>query len=237
MEILFEDEDLVVVNKPAGVLSIPDRFNASKPNMLTQLKALYSNVFVVHRLDAETSGIICFAKNEQAHQHLNLQFEHRAVEKIYLALTDGRIVQDTGIIDAGIEPHPTLKGKMITSKRGKPSLTLFQVTERFKHFTLVEANLKTGRTHQVRVHFASIGHTLAVDALYGKRAQLFLSEVKLNRFNLGKFQEERPIMNRTTLHAHRLKLRHPKQEKEVEITAPLPKDFKALLQQLEKWGK
>jgi 23S rRNA pseudouridine955/2504/2580 synthase/23S rRNA pseudouridine1911/1915/1917 synthase len=237
MEILFEDEDLVIVNKPSGVLSIPDRFNASKPNLLAQLKVRYPHIFVVHRLDAETSGIICFAKHEQAHQHLNLQFEHRTVEKIYLALADGKIMQDNGTIDAGIEPHPTVKGKMITSKRGKPSLTLFQVVERFKHFTLVEANLKTGRTHQVRVHFASIGHSLAVDTLYGKRTELFLSEVKLNRFNLGKFQEERPIMNRTTLHAHRLKLKHPTQEVDLEWTAPPPKDFRALLQQLEKWGK
>ncbi len=237
MEILFEDEDLIIVNKPSGVLSIPDRFNASKPNLLAQLKVRYPHVFVVHRLDAETSGILCFAKNENAHQHLSLQFEHRTVEKIYLALTDGRIIQETGMIDAGIAPHPTLKGKMISSKQGKPSLTLFQVVERFKHFTLVEANIKTGRTHQVRVHFASIGHPLAVDALYGKRTQLFLSEVKINRFNLGKFQEERPMISRTTLHAHRLKLKHPTQEVDLEWIAPLPKDLRALLQQLEKWGK
>lgn len=126
---------------------------------------------------------------------------------------------------------------MSINKQGKYALTLYQVTDTFKAFSLVEANIKTGRTHQVRIHLSSIGHPLAVDPVYGKRDALYLSEIKLRNFRTAKLEEERPIMSRLTLHALRLGLEHPETGARVEVESPLPKDFKALLNQLDKWGR
>lgn len=236
-EIIYQDQDLIIVNKPAGWLSIPDRFELDKSNLHHWLeKRLDTKVWTVHRLDKETTGVICFALNEDAHRNLSLQFEDRNVQKIYLALVDGRIAASEGQIDKGIAPHPGVAGKMITTAKGKNALTLFRVIEVFKSFSLAEADIKTGRTHQVRVHFQAIGHPLAIDPLYGRRSELFLSEIKGKNFRLGKFEEERPLMSRTTLHAFKLTLQHPSTGEIRQFEAPLPKDFYAILQQLRKWA-
>lgn len=237
LDFLFEDADLVIVNKPAKRLAIPDRFDGKKPNIYQQLKHQLETVFVVHRLDYETSGAICFAKTASAHKHLSKQFEERSVGKKYWALLDGILPNETGAIEIGIAPHPVQKGKMIASKKGKQALTHFKKLEQFRRFTLVEADIKTGRTHQIRVHFASIGHPLSIDPYYGKRTEFLLSEVKRKRYNLSKSQEERPLMSRTTLHAYQIKFTHPTTEEMIQIEAPLPKDFKAVLNQLRKWDK
>ncbi|MFN7116535.1 MAG: RluA family pseudouridine synthase [Saprospiraceae bacterium] len=238
IDIIYEDEALLIVNKPADLLTIPDRFALEKPNLLTALSEYYNDkIWVVHRLDRETSGIICFAKTEEAHKHLSQQFFNRTVDKIYLALVDGKPGTDTGTIDAPIGPHPTLPGKMTVIRSGKPAVTDYNIIEIFKAFSLVEANIHTGRTHQIRVHFKHIGHPLAIDPLYGKREAFYLSEVKHRGYQLGKEQEERPLMSRTTLHAYQLSLAHPLSEERQTFTAPLPKDFQAVLNQLRKWGK
>ncbi len=237
LEFLHEDEALVIVNKPARLLAIPDRFDAKKPNLYHQLKQQFGDIFIVHRLDFETSGIICFAKTPVAHQQLSQQFEARSVEKKYWALLDGVLLHDSGEIEVGIAPHPVQKGRMIASKKGKEAFTSFKKIAQFRRFSLVEANIKTGRTHQIRVHFASIGHPLAIDPFYGKRAEFLLSEIKRKRYNLGKTQEERPLMNRTTLHAYQLTITHPTTEKTLTVNAPLHKDFNAVLNQLSKWDK
>ncbi len=238
IEIIQEDKLLLIVNKPANLLTIPDRFAADKPNLLTMLSEYYSEkIWVVHRLDRETSGIICFAKTEEAHKHLSQQFFNRTVDKIYLALVDGKPNPPEGTIDAPIGPHPTLPGKMTVIRTGKPAVTDYNIIEVFKAFSLVEANIHTGRTHQIRVHFKHIGHPLAVDPLYGKRAAFYLSEVKHRGYQLGKFQEERPLMSRTTLHAYQLTVNHPITNERLTFTAPISKDFQAIINQLQKWGK
>lgn len=237
LNILFEDEALIVVEKPPGVLSIPDRFDAHKENLLGMLQERLEQIFVVHRLDRETSGLICFAKTEEAHRHLSMQFAEREVDKYYLALVDGRPVPPSGSIDKPIAPHPGIAGKMMVHAQGKPALTLYQVLDTYRSFSLVEANIKTGRTHQIRVHMSSIGHPLAVDPMYGKRDALLLSEIKLHNFRIGKFSEERPLMNRLTLHALRLGFTHPLTQERIEVESTLPKDFRALLNQLDKWGR
>ncbi|MBL7796893.1 MAG: RluA family pseudouridine synthase [Saprospiraceae bacterium] len=235
-ELLFEDDLMLVVSKPAGLLTIPDRFG-NKDSLLAALERDFGKVFVVHRLDRETSGVLCFARTEAAHRHLSLQFEHHSADKFYLVLVDGVVHQQEGEINKPIGPHPTIPNKMTTSRAGKPSLTFFRVLEHFKQFTLMEALLKTGRTHQVRVHFLSIGYPLAVDALYGKRSAFFLSEIKGKTYRTGKFSdEERPLMERTSLHAFRLRLDHPGTGERLEFKAELPKDFDAVLKQLRKWG-
>lgn len=236
LELLYEDEHLCMVNKPAGLLSIADRFDTAKPNLFDTLKNRLADVYVVHRLDRETSGIICFAKTPAAHRHLSLQFEKRTAQKIYLALVDGRPELESAKVEVPIGPHPTLSGKMTVIRTGKPATTLYKEVETFKIFTLVQAKPLTGRMHQIRVHMAYAGHPLSVDALYGQRNQLFLSEIKTKAFKLGKFEEEQPVMTRTTLHASSLELMHPATGERLLCEAPLHKDFRALLSQLRKWG-
>ncbi|MFQ5448233.1 MAG: pseudouridine synthase, partial [Saprospiraceae bacterium] len=121
--------------------------------------------------------------------------------------------------------------------RGKSSLTNYKVMERFQNYTLVEANIKTGRTHQIRVHFQSAGYPLAVDSLYGGKKAFYLSSVKQRKYHLGKNQEERPLMSRSTLHAARLTFEHPRTAERLTFEAALPRDFAAVLKQLRKWAK
>ncbi|MCB9080910.1 MAG: RluA family pseudouridine synthase [Lewinellaceae bacterium] len=235
--LLFADDDLLIALKPAGVLSIPDRFDASKENLLDQLRQEWGEVLVVHRLDRETSGILCFARNEAAHRHLNQQFFDRSVDKYYLALVEGKPVPAEGSIDRPIAPHPTIPGKMMVAKQGKSALTHYRTLDTFRFCSLMEAEIKTGRTHQIRVHFSALGHPLVVDSVYGKRSGLFLSEIKNRGFNSGKDTEERPLLGRLSLHAARLILTHPSTGERMEFAGELPKDFRATLAQLEKWGR
>jgi len=235
--IIFEDDDIIVLNKPAHYLTIPDRFVAERANLTTFLKDRLEDVFVVHRLDKETSGVILFAKNAAAHRNLSMQFEARTVDKIYLALVEGSVHKEEGEINQPIANNMRDKGRMIIASRGKPSLTLYQVIERFKNYTLVEANIKTGRTHQVRVHFEVIGYPLAVDSLYGRKDAFLLSEVKMKKYRRGKdVIEEKPLMSRTTLHAAKVTFNHPSTNESITFEAELPKDFRAVLNQLRKWG-
>jgi 23S rRNA pseudouridine955/2504/2580 synthase/23S rRNA pseudouridine1911/1915/1917 synthase len=237
LHIIYQDEQLLIVDKPSGLVTIPDRLGRDPYSVLGLLQQQFDSVFTVHRLDRETSGVLCFARTESAHRNLSLQFEHHKTDKYYIALVDGSLPQEEGSIDKAIAPHPSIAGKMIAGRTGKPSLTFYQVKERFKRFTLVEALLKTGRTHQIRVHFKSIGHPLAVDALYGHREGLKLSEFKQKSYRTGKFsEEERPLIARTSLHAQRLLIDHPETGERMEFISEIPKDFQAVLNQLRKWG-
>ena len=236
-KIIFHDDDIVIVNKPHDYLSIPDRFTLTKPNLVRFLKKQFEKVFVVHRLDKETSGIICFALNEDAHRNLSQQFEKRNTEKIYLALVRGNMHTEHGIIDKPIAKNTVVAGKMIIASRGKPSVTHFKVVERFKNYTLLEMDIKTGRMHQIRVHLQSESYPLAVDAMYGGEDFFLLSKVKLRKYKSGKDQEEKPLMSRCTLHSFRLTLDHPTTKERISFEAELPKDFRAVIKQLRKWGK
>jgi RluA family pseudouridine synthase len=236
LEILHDDPHFLIVNKEPGMLSIPDRFVAEIPNLLKSLNQIHEKVFVVHRLDKETSGIICYAKTEEAHKHLNKQFLDRTVDKHYLAVVEGSPYPTSGEIDLAIIESSVTRGKMIVKKTGKPSLTVFETLEFFKHYSLVDANIKTGRMHQVRIHFSAIGHPLDIDPLYGRQSEIFLSKIKRKKFNLQKNVEERPLMSRTTLHAHSLEFDHPVTGERMKFEAEPPKDFRALLNQLRKWG-
>jgi len=233
-DLLYADDQILVVSKPAGLLTIPDR-SGNQQSLLAALQRTYGHVLTVHRLDRETSGVLCFARTEEAHRHLSMQFERHSTDKFYLALLDGVLHHDEGEIDKPIGEHFSIPGKMAITSRGKPSLTYYRALERFRRFTLAEAQIKTGRTHQIRVHFQSIGYPLAVDALYGRRSSFLLSEIKGKAYKKGKFtEEERPMMERTSLHAYRLRLDHPVTEERMEFKAELPKDFQAVLSQLRK---
>jgi 23S rRNA pseudouridine955/2504/2580 synthase/23S rRNA pseudouridine1911/1915/1917 synthase len=236
IEIIYQDDDIIVVNKPAPFLSIADRYAPEKYNLQEYLSQKFGNVFVVHRLDKETSGVMIFAKNENAHANLSAQFEKREVTKIYWALVMGRMSQESGIIDKPIAHSQSGVHRMVINPKGKPSETHYKTLEYFKNYTLVEVDLKTGRTHQIRVHFDAIGYPLAIDALYAKKTEFLLSQVKTKKYRIGKNQEERPLMTRHTLHSRKLVITHPTSNNEMIFEAELPKDFRAVLSQLRKWG-
>lgn len=233
--ILYEDSDLLLVNKPAGLLTIPDRYSNNKPSLIKLLTQKYGEVLVVHRLDRDTSGVICFARNKTAHQQLSLQFEQREVQKFYHALVEGQPIQEAGTIEKPIASSPNKPGKMVVHKNGKPALSTYKVLEKFRGYSWLEVQIHTGRTHQIRVHLQSIGYPLVVDETYGNRSGLYLSAIKQRKFRLGKDQEERPILHRVPLHASRLVITQPSTQSRLETVAPFPKDLKAILNQLRKW--
>jgi len=235
LEKLYEDDDILVLNKPAGLLTIPDRFQARLPNLRDILKEEYGIIFVVHRLDRETSGAIIFAKHAEAHKLLNDQFEHHTVKKIYHAVVSGIVSQDEMAIDIPLAPDPVKKGLVRPSARGKEALTTIRVMERYRIATLLECNLHTGRQHQIRVHCAAVGYPLLIDEFYGNAGEFMLSSIK-KKYNLAKHTDEKPIIQRLTLHAFSLTFMHPVTEEEISIVAPYPKDFRALLNTLGKYA-
>jgi 23S rRNA pseudouridine1911/1915/1917 synthase len=232
LEIIFENDEFVVVNKPAGMLSIPDRVQ-SEPSLKDHLLQKYGSIFTVHRLDKETSGIILFAKNETAHKYFSKQFEDRGVEKYYMGLVLGTPAAVSGTIDAPLTEHAVHKGLMMVHRKGKPSVTDYEVIESLGKFSLIKFRIHTGRMHQIRVHAKNIGHPLACDALYGDGKPLLLSAIK-KKYKLSKLQEEeRPIVNRVALHSYQLKFTDAA-GKVYDLVAPLPKDIRVLVQQLQK---
>ncbi|HET7153169.1 MAG TPA: RluA family pseudouridine synthase [Candidatus Kapabacteria bacterium] len=234
-DILFEDEHLVAIDKPSGLLSIPDRFDQDIPSLSKILESRYGEIFVVHRLDRETSGAIIFAKTAETHRLLNIQFESRRTSKKYIAVVEGRVSKDHDTISLPIAPHHKRQGQMrVDEKNGKEALTEYTVLERYGHSTKVEITLHTGRQHQIRVHFAAIGHPLLVDRMYGNREEYFLSAVKRNYKAVG---AEKPLIGRLTLHASEISLTHPIKQLPLRIVAPLPKDIASLCKQLGKWDK
>ncbi|MES2429608.1 MAG: RluA family pseudouridine synthase [Bacteroidota bacterium] len=232
LDIIFENDHFLAINKPAGMLSIPDR-EQSQPSLKDKLIEKYGSIFTIHRLDRETSGIILFAKNEATHKYFSKIFEEREVEKYYMGLVLGSPSNKKGTIDAGIMENPVFKGQMVINKKGKPSLTDYEVIEDLGKYSLVKFQLHTGRTHQIRVHTKNIGHPLACDPVYGDGKPIMLSSFK-KKFKLSKHdEEERPLLNRIALHSYQLKFKD-ELGNEFDLVAELPKDIRALLQQLKK---
>ena len=230
--ILEEDENLVAINKPSGLLTIPDR-EGKEISLKQILKAKYGDIFTVHRLDKDTSGIVVFAKNEEAHKQLSQLFEARETVKIYNGFVLGSPFQKSGIINEPIAEHPVKKGLMTVYKKGKESITEYGVLENFKLYSWMQFHILTGRTHQIRVHMKHLGHPIVCDELYGDAKPVFISSIKRKKFNLSKdAEEERPILSRLALHAFQLEFEL--NGKTYGLEAELPKDLRALLQQLRK---
>jgi 23S rRNA pseudouridine955/2504/2580 synthase/23S rRNA pseudouridine1911/1915/1917 synthase len=230
--IIEETNGWIALNKPSGLLSIPDR-EGKDISLKKLLIEKYGSIFTVHRLDMDTSGLILFAKTEEAHKHLSQQFEERQTEKIYQGMVLGSLANKKGTIDAPIAEHPVKKGLMTVYRKGKEAITDYEVLEDFKIFSWVQFQIHTGRTHQIRVHAKHIGHPIVCDELYGDGKPVLLSSLK-HKFKLSKNElEERPILNRLALHALSLQFIDVNGETR-KLEAPLPKDLKALLQQLRK---
>ena len=237
LPILFQDDHLIVVDKPADVLSVPDRHDPDLPNLKHLLAARFGTIMPVHRLDRPTTGVLVFARTPEAHRGLSMQFEAREVEKVYLALVDGIPDPAEATIDEPIAPHPSKVGQMmVTNRNGKFARTDYKVMEELGKFSLVGVQIFTGRTHQIRVHMAYIGHPLLVDPFYGKRTEFMLSEVKGRRYNKGKHEVERPLLSRVPLHASRLGFTHPITGEWMHYEVELPKDMRAMVKQLQKLG-
>lgn len=224
LDILFEDEALLVLNKPAGLVVHPAAgheehtlVNALLHHCAGQLSGIggVARPGIVHRLDKETSGCMVVAKNDETHLALSAQFAGRQVEKLYHALVCGSLPQDEGNIRAAIARHPSHRKRMAVREddTGRAAHTGYRVLERLPETTLVEARLHTGRTHQIRVHFQYLGHPLLGDETYGQRQNRRLTE--LTRY-------EPP---RVMLHAHCLAFLHPRTARRVSFTAERPADF------------
>jgi len=233
--LIFENDDFIVLNKPSGLLSIPDR-EGKEISLKKLLQGKYDPIFTVHRLDKDTSGVIVFAKNKETHKNLSLQFEEKQTEKIYVGLVTGSLINKKGSIDASIAEHPVKKGLMIIHRKGKEALTTYEVKEDFGIYSWMQFQIHTGRTHQIRIHMKHIGHPVVCDELYGDGQPILLSSIKRNYKLSKEVEEERPILNRLALHAFKLKFKG-RDRTTNEFEAPVPKDLRATLQQLAKRKK
>lgn len=184
--VIFQNDEFVALNKPAGLLTIPDR-EGKEISLKEILKEKFGEIFTVHRLDKETTGVVVFAKNEKTHRQLSFLFEGREVEKIYLGLVLGKPLDTTGNIDAPIMEHPLKKGIMTINKkasanrssgRGKPSSTDYQVLEVFRFYSWMQFQIHTGRTHQIRIHMKHAGNPIVCDPVYGDGKPVMISSIK-----------------------------------------------------------
>jgi 23S rRNA pseudouridine955/2504/2580 synthase len=228
--ILFENDDVIVVNKPPFISSLDER-EGGDINMLRLAKAYSADAQVCHRLDKETSGALIIAKTPEAYRAISIQFEKRRVKKVYHAVINGNHIFEDLKIDLPI--LNVGKGNVsISRQEGKAAETWFQSLKYFKHYTLVECRPVTGRMHQIRIHLATQRASIAGDDMY-KGEPVFLSKIK-RKYHLGKDQEELPIMKRFALHAYEVSFKLLNGEL-VAIHAPYPKDFETLLKLLEKF--
>ncbi|MGB7161372.1 MAG: RluA family pseudouridine synthase [Tepidisphaeraceae bacterium] len=257
--ILFSDDNLVAVAKPAGFATIPGRGESDSvlERLAAQLDLPHTGqadprLRVVHRLDKDTSGVLLFARNVIAQRHLSHQFQNNTIAKEYLALVRGRPSEREGDIDAPLAPHPASPKRMTVFKHGRPARTLWRIEESFRDFALLRCFPKTGKTHQIRVHLKHAGMPLAVDPLYnppqpgakpgakpaagiGTEPGVFLSQFKRD-YRTTRGQTEHPLIARLTLHAHRLTFRNLDGQT-VTVEAEPPKDFRATLNQLRRHSR
>ena len=225
LQILYEDGDLVAIDKPAGMVVHAGAgiHSGTLVNALLHRFGALSGVGgalrpgIVHRLDRYTSGVLLVAKNDAAHQNLAEQFSNRQVEKIYLALVHGKVKQETGRIDRPIARDPVHRTRMTARLgEGRAAWSEYRVLARFERFTLLEVRIGTGRTHQIRVHLSGLGHPVVGDTLYGAPAKV----------------EGMPPLGRYFLHAHRIRFHLPSTSEEVAIISPLPQELEAWLEEL-----
>lgn len=226
LDIVYEDGDLIVLNKPKGLVVHPAAghwsgtlVNALLHHCRDSLSGINGALRpgIVHRIDKDTSGLLVVAKNDFAHQSLAAQLQDHSLARVYVCLVTGGMRADSGTVDAPIGRHPADRKRMAVVADGRPAVTHWQVLERFSGYTLLECRLETGRTHQIRVHMAHIGHPIVGDMVYGRK---------------------KPELGQDTqcLHARAITFRHPRSGETVTLTCPLPPYLEALLRRLRAKG-
>lgn len=224
LDIVYEDEDFIVINKPKGLVThpAPGSEDGTLVNALLYHCKNLSGIGgvlrpgIVHRIDKETTGLLMVAKNDNAHQVLSAQIQSKTAKRYYKAIVIGNFKEDEGVINQPIDRNPKDRKKMAVVKDGRESITHWKVLERFTKYTLLELELETGRTHQIRVHLAYIKHGIVGDELYGP-------DIKV------------PIrLSGQALHAYKLKLFHPRTKEEMVFFAPEPEEFNKLLSYMRK---
>lgn len=225
LDILYEDEDIIVVNKARGMVVHPaaGNYTGTLVNaLLEHSRGSLSDINgvirpgIVHRIDKDTSGVLVVAKNNASHGKLSDKLKEHDIQRVYVAVAEGVIAEETGKIDAPVGRHPQERKKMaVNVKNGRRAVTYFKVLERFKSATLLELRLETGRTHQIRVHLSYIGHPLVGDPVYGRKKQLY-------------------DFHGQALHAKLLGFVHPGTGEYVEFSAEPPAEFNQLLEQLRQ---
>ena len=235
VEALFEDTEMLVLNKPAGLLVVPDRWDKAKDNIVDLLRPKYTYIANVHRLDKETSGVLILAKTPESLSTLTGMFRSREVEKNYVALIRSALPESPMLVEEPIADDPRHPGLSMISKSGKPAETVFETQERFRHFSFIRAKPHTGRMHQIRVHLKAIGCPIVADQNYGNGLPLLLSHIK-KKYKAKSEGEEKPLLNRLGLHAEVIRFIDPPTGKTVEWVAPLPKDMALALKYLRKYA-
>jgi RluA family pseudouridine synthase len=231
--VLYSDDSILVVDKPAGMLSIPDHWDPDAPVASSALAKDWGKLFVVHRLDKDTSGVLIYARDTDAHRALSAAFEARSVKKAYRALVHGSPAWEETSCELSLKPDgDRLHRTIVDLHKGKSAVTFFTVLARYKECSLIEAKPGTGRTHQIRVHLAALGHPCLCDPLYGNGKPLLLSKLK-KRWK-GDPLDERPLLSRTALHALSAEFAHPVSGALLKLEAPMPKDMRAAISQFEK---
>jgi 23S rRNA pseudouridine1911/1915/1917 synthase len=231
--VLHADEHLLIIDKPPGFVSIGGRpGEPNVPDLLRDRRLVPADEAfrVVHRLDRDASGVLVYARTLEAQRRLTEAFAERRVEKVYLALVQGYVTED-GEIDLPLAVDKSGNRAEVARQTGKPAVTRYHIRERVAGHTLLECRPLTGRFHQIRVHLAAVGHPLAVDPLYGGGTAVRLSEYKPD-YHTSRRREERPLIERLTLHAARITFEHPADSGPVTFESPLPKDFRATVNQL-----
>jgi RluA family pseudouridine synthase len=210
LDIIHQDNHLLILNKSSGIAVQPEGWDPGAPYLVKSLEERYEKIWVVHRLDKVTSGVMVFARTAEAHRSLNTQFERHTVEKVYLAMTEGLPPWNEHTARHMLQPNVGRAHRtVVVRKRGKKSETHLKVLQRGPTHALLEAQPRTGRTHQVRAHLTALGYPLVGDSLYGAA--------------------ETELITRPALHALSLKFSHPGSGQQVLFRAPLPDDFKAAL--------
>lgn len=259
LDVLYEDDFLVAINKPAGLIVHPGKGNYAGTlagalqfhfDRLSDI-AGQTRPGIVHRLDRDTSGVLLVAKDNQVHHRLSAQFEQREVKKEYRAIAWGVFDRDSDYIETYVGVHPKVREKMMVCEAGgnaREAVTFYEVVERFPHFTYVRLFPKTGRTHQLRVHLRYLGHPIVADRLYEGHSSLTRSNVLSGRHPPARPRTDEPdstsdpaladtLITRQALHAFRIEFHHPQTGKPMQIEAPLPADIQQTLAALRTAGR
>ena len=214
LNIIHQDKQIIVVDKPAGLSVLTEGWDENAPFLRKMLEKKFGKIWVVHRLDKVTSGVMVFARTAEAHRHLNTQFERHEIEKIYHAIIEECPEWNEYTARHSLHANVGRKHRTVVDKhRGKPSETAFRVLKRWQFQSMIEARPKTGRTHQIRVHLSALGFPLVADTLYGA--------------------EETDLISRPALHAESLSFIHPSSNQKMTFSAPHPKDFEKLIDLLD----